>query len=177
MTDQQPQPQAPSLLDIIRQFMNPSSWATLRYLLTMLTPLLGLFGLAGFTPAAINKIVTYAESFGAIALGLYLLIGVLIPLTAMIYGILSATLKAQKARWIELAKNPTAAGADVQKALIQATTEIAKNANAPGAAGVANAMIAATNSLPQVQQIATDARTAKAVGQSGVVAARAEAGV
>lgn len=168
MADQQ---QPPSLLDIIKQTFSPTTWSLLRYSLTAISPMLGLFGLAGFTPATINKIVAYAQGFGAVILGGYLVMGVLIPLTAMIYGVLSATLKAQVARWKELAKNPTAAGADVQKALIQATSEIAKSAAAPGASDVAHAMIAATNSLPQVQGIATDAETARVVNQPGVVPA------
>jgi hypothetical protein len=169
MADQQQNAPAPSLLDIIKQLMNPSSWALLRYILVGLGPMLGLFGVAGFSPATINKIVTYAEGFGAIALGIYLLIGVLIPLTALIYGVLSATLKAQVARWKELAKNPAAAGADVQKALVQATAEIAK---APASKEVANAMIAATNSLPQVQSVAVDRATAQAIATPGVVVGR-----
>lgn len=164
-------PPPTSVLDIIKQFLSPTSWALLRYILTAITPLLGLFGLAGFTPDSINKITQYAQGIGAVILGIYLLIGVLIPLTAMIYGVLSATLKTQVARWKELAKNPSAAGADVQKALIQATSEIAKTAGAPGAKDIANAMIAATNSLPQVQTISTDAVTAKAVNAPGVVPA------
>lgn len=169
MTDQQ-QP-APTVLDIIKQMLSPTSWTTVRYILTALTPLLGVFGLAGFTPATINKIVTYAQGVGAVLLGIYLLIGVLIPLTAMIYGILSSTLKTQVVRWKQLAKDPSAAGQEATKAIIQATAEIAKTASAPGGDDIAHAMIAATNSLPQVQTIATDLATAKAIAQPGVVPA------
>lgn len=170
MADQQQD--TPSALDIIKQTLSPTTWAFLRYFLAALSPLLGLFGLAGFTPDSINRIVTYAQGVGAALLGLYLLIGVLIPLSAMIFGVLSATLKAQVARWKVLAKNPAAAGADVQKALIQATTEVAKAAATPGASDVAHAMIAATNSLPQVRTISTDQATAIAVAQPGVVPSR-----
>lgn len=161
----------PTLMQYLAQLFSPTTWAALRYFLAAVSPLLGLFGLAGFSPDKVNSIVLYAQEFGAAVLALCALLGILLPLSALIFGILSSTVKAQIARWKELAKNPTQAGQEAQKAIVAATAEVAKAASAPGAKDLAAALVRATNSLPQVQTIVTDQATKEAVNQPGVVAA------
>ena len=166
-TEQQPVPQ-PGLSQVIADLFSPTTWAALRYFLAALSPFLSLFGLSALTPNQIDTVIGYSKEAGTLIQASMVLIGIVLPLTALVFGVLSSTIKAQASRWRALAKDPSQASADTQKAIISAVAGIAK---AGTSTDVAASLVAATNSLSQVQTIVTDKAISEAVNQPGVVSA------
>lgn len=194
MSSQQTPPPSPSAMTYISQLFSPTTLAALRYALAMASPLLALFGFAALTPDQIDHVIAYAKTFGTAAAAISALIGIVVPLTAAIYGTLSATWRKQVARFKILSQNPSAAGEEAAKAIIEATSSIAQSSSgqSEGAAkAIINAtsaiaqsssgqsenatqtLIAATIALPAVQTIVTDQVTADAAPSENVIAAKA----
>lgn len=154
-----------SATDIVKQLFSPTTLAALRYALTALAPVLALFGFTGLTPAAIDQWVQYAQTFGVAALAIMALLGIALPLTVAVFGILSSTVKKQIARVRELADNPQLASQEAQKALVEATAQIAK---APAGGEAIAALVKATKDLPGVSNVTVNGNAAPELAQMAV---------
>lgn len=168
MSDQ-PTP-TPSLTASVMQLFNPATLAAVRYALTALSPILAIFGFAVLTPDQVDHFIGYAKTFGTAAAAISALVGILVPTAALIFGVLSSTWKKQIARFKELSKDPSAAGEEAAKAIIDATSAIAQ-APGPQSKNATQTLIAATIALPSVQTIVADKDTADAAPSENVVAA------
>lgn len=170
MSSQQTPPPSPSLMTYVMQLFNPATLAAVRYTLTAISPVLAIFGFAALTPDQVDHFIGYAKTFGTAAAAISALVGILVPVAALIYGVLSSTWKKQVARFKALSKDPTAAGEEAAKAIIDATSAIAQSPS-PQSKNATQTLIAATIALPGVQTIVTDKATADAAPSENVVAA------
>lgn len=172
MSSQQTPPPSPSLMTAVMQLFNPATLAAIRYTLAAISPLLAIFGFAALTPDQIDHFITYAKTFGTAVSAIFALAGIVIPTAALIFGVLSSTWKKQVARFKALSQDPSAAGEEAAKAIIEATSAIAQS---PGAQSknATQTLIAATIALPTVQTIVADQATADAAPSENVVAAKA----
>lgn len=170
MSSQQTPPPSPTLLSSVMQLFNPATLAALRYALTALSPVLAIFGLAALTPDQIDHFIGYAKTFGTAVSAIFALAGIIIPTAALIFGVLSSTFKKQVARFKELSKDPSAAGEEAAKAIIDATSAIAQSSSGQSK-NATQTLIAATIALPSVQTIVTDKATAEAAPSENVVGA------
>lgn len=171
MTDTDPTP-TPStdLRGAILALFSPGTLAALRYALAAISPAMALFGLTALTPDQIDRVVTYAKTFGAAASAVFMLLGILVPLLMAMVGVLSATVKKQIARVRELATNPQLANEEAQKAIVAATKAIADR-GVPKSQAAVQALVDTTISLPQVQTIIASPKVATMSPSPDVIAA------
>lgn len=171
MSSQQTPPPPPSLMAAVMQLFNPATLAAIRYALAAISPLLAVFGLAALTPDQIDHFISYAKTFGTAVSAIFALAGIIIPTAALIFGVLSSTWKKQVARFKALSQDPSAAGEEAAKAIIEATSAIAQSPS-PQSKSATQTLIAATIALPTVQTIVADQATADAAPSENVVAAK-----
>lgn len=161
--------QPPSLASYVKMLFSAPTLAAFRYALVALAPVVSLFGFAGLTPARINDVVTYAQTFGTAVLAIIALVSIVVPLFLAIVGVLSATIKKQIARVRELANNPQMANAAAAQALTEATSQLAKSGDVQTSADAVNALVKATIGLDKVQAIVADKDVAAASSSPSVV--------
>jgi hypothetical protein len=171
MSSQQTPPPSPTLMSTVAQLFSPATLAAVRYTLTAVSPVLAIFGFAALTPDQIDHFINYAKTFGVAAGAISALVGILVPTAALIFGVLSSTWKKQVARFKQLSKDPSAAGEEAAKAIIEATGAIAQSPGSQSKNAV-QTLIATTVALPEVQTIVTDQATADAAPSENVVAAK-----
>jgi len=111
------------------------------------------------------------SGYGAL-LKMWVILGPVAAVWLAKVGVNSGTVQGLIANLLQKAQGPASPDAvEAQKAIVTATSTIAQDKSLPASQEAANTLVKATIALPQVQTIAADETTRKAVGDPSVVSA------
>lgn len=149
----------------------PQVDAASRHAISIAGTAIAIFGLQA-KGVTIEQVTSVIQSLGSAVNDIVVLVAAVAPFYAMLKASHSANPTVQGASLAATASGPASpAAVEAQKAIITATSTIAKDGTIPASQEATNTLVAATIALPQVQTIVTDKKTADASSSASVVAA------